>query len=75
MGPCDICSRLPLFNFVLQLSVSVLHTHRYHPPKFEPNLNHHDGDLIFAHIACACCCCYCCLLLPVLLAAAAAAAC
>ena len=33
----------------------VLHTHRYHPPKFQPNLKHHDGVLIFTHFARAAC--------------------
>ena len=25
---------------------------RYHPPKFQPNLNHHGGVLIFACLPC-----------------------
>ena len=57
-------SRTPLLSFLLKLCVIVLHTHRYHPPKFQPNLKHHDGVLIFTHFARAAC----------LLAAAAAAA-
>ena len=30
------------------LCVIALHTHRYHPPKFQPNPNHHDAVVIFA---------------------------
>ena len=48
----------------------VLHTHRYHAPKFQPNPKHHDGVLIFSHFAraaaCLLACCLlaaCCLLL------------
>ena len=41
----------------------VPHTHKYHPPKFEPNSKHHDGDLIFAHFARAACCLLACCLL------------
>ena len=61
---CSFCSsRPPLLSFFLKLCVIVLHTHRYHPPKFHPNLKHHDGILIFPHFArAAClllaCCCY-----------------
>ena len=54
----------PPLSFLLKLCVIVLHTHRYHPPKFQPNPKHHDGFLIFYPFR-ACCC---------LLAAAAAAA-
>ena len=63
---CDNCSRPPPLSFLLNLCVIVLHTHRYHPPKFQPNLKHHDGVLIFPHLAraaaclllaAACCCC------------------
>ena len=61
---CDSRSRPPPLSFLLKLCVIVLHTHRYHPPKFHPNLKHHEGDLIFAGFArAACCCCCCCLLL------------
>ena len=38
-------------EFLLKLCVIVLHTHRYHPPKFHPNLKHHDGVLIFFPIS------------------------
>ena len=73
---CESRSRPPPLSFLLKLCVIVLHTHRYHPPKFHSNVKHHDGGLIFSHfarvaaccllLACllACCCC--------LLAAAAA---
>ena len=45
----------PPLSFLLKLRVIVLHTHRYHPPKFQPNLKHHDGVLIFTHFARAAC--------------------
>ena len=61
---CESCSRPPPLSFLLKLCVIVLHTHRYHAPKFHANLKHHDGVLIFSHFARAAC----------LLAAAAAAA-
>ena len=61
---CESCSRLPLLSSLLKLCVIVLHTHRYHPPKFQPNLEHHDGHLIFTHFARAVACC--CLLLLLL---------
>ena len=64
---CESRSRPPPLSFLLKLFVIVLHTHRYHPPKFHRNLTHHDGVLIFAHFAPAAC-----LLLACLLAAAAA---
>ena len=48
-------SRPPPLSFLLKLCVIVLHTHRYHPPKFQPNLKHHDGVLIFTHFARAAC--------------------
>ena len=48
---CESRSRPPPLSFLLKLCVIVLHTHRYHPPKFHPNLKHHDGDLIFSHFA------------------------
>ena len=66
---CESRSRPPPLSFLLKLCVIVLHTHRYHPPKFHPNLKHHDGHLIFALLAradaclllaaarCCCCCC------------------
>ena len=63
---CESRSRPPLSSFLLKLCVIVLHTHRYHPPKFHPNVKHHDRVLIFTHFARAACC--------LLLAAAAAAA-
>ena len=63
---CESRSRPPPFSFLLKLCVIVLHTHRYHPPKFHPNVKHHDRVLIFTHFARAACC--------LLLAAAAAAA-
>ena len=59
-------SRPPPLSFLLKLCVIVLHTHRYHPPKFQLNLKHHDGNLIFPHFARAACClllaaaCCCC---------------
>ena len=59
-------SRPPPLSFSLKLCVIVLHTHRYHAPKFHPNLKHHDGVLIFSHFARAACCLLlaaCCLLL------------
>ena len=62
---CESRSRPPPLSFWLKLCVIVLHTHRYHPPKFHPNRKHHDGVLIFPHFARAACCC-------LLLAAAAA---
>ena len=65
---CESRSRPPPLSFLLKLCVIVLHTHRYHAPKFQPNPKHHDGVLIFSHFARAACC----LLLACLLAAAAA---
>ena len=67
---CESCSRPPPLSFLLILCVIVLHTHRYHPPKFQPNPKHHDGGLIFTHFARAACCLLlaaCCLLLLLLL--------
>ena len=52
---CESRSRPPPFSFSFKLCVIVLHTHRYHPPKFQPNPKHHDGDLIFTHFARAAC--------------------
>ena len=63
---CESRSRPPRLSFLLKLCVIVLHTHRYHAPKFHPNLKHHDGILIFPHFARAAACC----LLACLLAAA-----
>ena len=48
---CESRSRPPPLSFLLKLCVIVLHTHGYHPPKFQPNPNHHDGILIFSHFA------------------------
>ena len=53
---CQSRSRPPPLSFVLKLCVIVLHTHRHHPPKFHPNLKHHDGVLIFTHFARAAAC-------------------
>ena len=61
---CESRSRPPTLSFLLKLCVILLHTHRYHPPKFRRKPKHHDGSLIFAHFAhaaaclLACCCCY-----------------
>ena len=63
---CDTRSRPPPLSFWLVLCVVVPHSHRYHPPKFQPNPKHHDGVLNFCHFTRAACC-------LVLLAAAAAA--
>ena len=63
---CESRSRPPPLSFLLKLCVIVLHTHRYHPPKFHLNLKHHDGVLIFTHFARAAAC----LLLPCCLLAA-----
>ena len=54
---CESRSRPPPLSFLLKLCVIVLHTHRYHPPKFHPNLKHHDRILIFTHFARAVACC------------------
>ena len=56
---CESRSRPPPLSFLLKLCVIVLHTHRYHPPKFQPNPKLHDKVLIFPHFAratAACCC-------------------
>ena len=55
---CESRSRPPPLSFWLILCVIVPHTHRYHPPKFQPNLKHHDGVLIFTHFARAAVSCY-----------------
>ena len=52
---CESRSRPPLLSFLLKRCVIVLHTHRYHPPKFHPNPKHHDGILISPHFARAAC--------------------
>ena len=52
---CESRSRPPPLSFSLKLCVIVLHTHRYHPPKFHLNLKHHDGVPIFTHFAPAAC--------------------
>ena len=52
---CESRSRPPPLSFLLKLCVIVLHTHRYHPPKFHWNPKHHDGVLILAHFARAAC--------------------
>ena len=60
---CESRSRPPPLSFLLKLCVIVLHTHRYHAPKFQPNPKHHDGVLIFSHFArAACLLAACCLL-------------
>ena len=53
---CESCSGPPPLSFLLKLCVIVPHTHRYHPPKFQPNPKHHDGVVIFSHFARAACC-------------------
>ena len=60
---CEYRSWLPPLSFLLKLCVIVLHTHRYHPPKFHANMRHHDGCLIFSHFARAAACCLLLLLL------------
>ena len=70
---CKSRSRPPLLSSLLKPFVIVLHTHRYHPPKFHPNRKHHKGVLIFTQFAGAAACCLllliaaCCLLLLLLL--------
>ena len=66
---CGSLFRPPPLSFLLKLCVIVLHTHRYHPPKFHSNPKHHDGVLILAHFARAACLLLACLLLACLLAA------
>ena len=53
---CESRCRSPPSSFSLKLCVIVLHTHRYHAPKFQPNPKHHDGVLIFPHFARAAAC-------------------
>ena len=48
---CESRSRPPPLSPLLKLCVIVLHTHRYHPPKFQRNPKHHDGVLIFPPFA------------------------
>ena len=69
---CESRSRPPPLSFLLKLCVIVLHTHRYHAPKFHPNPKHHDGVLIFTHFARAAACLLAVCLLACLLLAAAA---
>ena len=64
---CESHSRPPPLSFLLKLCVIVLHTHRYHPPKFHPNRKHHNGVVIFSHFARAACCLLACLLACLLL--------
>ena len=64
---CGSRSRPPPLIFLLKLCVIVLHTHRYHPPKFHLSPKHHDGVLILAHFARASCLLLACLLLACLL--------
>ena len=52
---CESRSRPPPLSFLLKLCVIVLHTHRYHAPKFQPNPKHQYGVLIFTHFARAAC--------------------
>ena len=58
---CESRYRPPPLSFSLKLCVIVLHTHRYHAPKFQPNPKHHGGVLIFSHftraVACLVACC------------------
>ena len=53
---CESRYRPPPLSFSLKLCVIGLHTHWYHPPKFQLNLKHHDGGMIFAHFAHAAAC-------------------
>ena len=59
---CESRSRPRPLSFLLKRCVIVLHTYRYHPPKFHPTLKHHDGVLIFPHFARAACLLLACLL-------------
>ena len=54
---CEARCRSPPLSFLLKLCVIVLHTHRYHPPKFQSNPKHHDVVLIFpiSRVLLACC--------------------
>ena len=71
---CESRSWLPPLSFSLKSCVIVLHTHRYHAPKFHANLKAHDGGLIFPHFARTACCLLLACLLACLLAAVVAAA-
>ena len=64
---CESRSRPPPLSFSLKLCVIVLHTHRYHAPKIQPNPKHHDGILIFFPFRACCLLAACCLLLARLL--------
>ena len=57
---CESRSWPPPLSFLLKLCVVVSHTHRYHPPKFQPNLKHHNAIARVLLLAC-------CLLLLLLL--------
>ena len=48
---CESRSWPPPLSFLLNFCVVVLHTHRYHAPKFQPNPKHHNRLLIFPHFA------------------------
>ena len=56
---CESRSRPPPLSFSLKLCVIVLHTHRYHAPKIQPNPKHHNGILTFPHFTRAAACCSC----------------
>ena len=66
---CESRSRPPPLSFSLKLCVIVLHTHRYHPPKFHPNLKHHDAFFPISRVPLACLLLACLLLAACLLAA------
>ena len=66
---CESRSRLPPLSFSLKLCVIVLHTHRYHAPKFQPNPKHHDGVFFFFPFRACCCLLFACLLACLLAAA------
>ena len=51
----DNRSRPPPLSFWLKLCVTILHTHRYHPPKFLSSPKHHNAVAIFAHFVHAHC--------------------
>ena len=64
---CESRSRPPPLSFLLNLCVIVLHTHRYHPPKFHLNVKQDENKTDFYPFR-ACCCLLlaaaaCCLLL------------
>ena len=54
---CESTSRPPPLSFSLKLCVIVLHTQRYHPPKFHPNMKLLDGVVISSHFSRAAACC------------------